>query len=152
MVEVPQHLKGRSFTRITDWSHDDLKVLLDLADELKTVQDRGEEHRLLPGRTIGLIFELASTRTRISFAVAAEHLGASAIAMQRQETHLERGEPLRDTAETLSRYLDAVVYRTRRQQDVDELAANARIPVVNALTEVTNPCQAIGDLMTIRER
>src|SRR6266540_1928412 len=152
MVEVSQHLKGRSFTRITDWSHDDLKGLLDLADELKALQRRGEEHSLLPGRTVGLFFELHSTRTRISFAVAAEQLGASAIPVQRDESHLRRGESIRDTAATLSRYLDCIVFRTLRQEDVEDLAANASIPVVNGLTEVTNPCQALADLMTIRER
>jgi ornithine carbamoyltransferase len=152
MVEVAQHLKGRSFTRINDWSHSDLKCLLELADELKALQARGEPHRLLPGRTIGLIFELASTRTRVSFAVAAEHLGASTVSMEREDTHLGHGEALRDTAETLSRYLDGLVYRTRRQEDVDNLASESSIPVINGLTETTNPCQALGDVMTIRER
>jgi ornithine carbamoyltransferase len=152
MVEVAQHLKGRSFTRINDWSHGDLKCLLDLADELKALQARGEQHRLLPGRTIGLIFELASTRTRVSFAVAAKHLGATTVSMEREDTHLGHGEALRDTAETLSRYLDGLVYRTRRQKDVDDLAAESSIPVINGLTETTNPCQALGDVMTIRER
>ena len=152
MVEVPQHLKGRSFTRVNDWSHDDLKVLLDLADELKAVQQRDEDHRLLSGRTIGLIFELPSTRTRISFDVAARQLGAAAIAIERAGTPLTREEPVPVTAATLSRYLDALVFRTRRQEDVDDLAAVASIPVVNGMTEVTSPCQALGDLMTIRER
>jgi ornithine carbamoyltransferase len=152
MVEVSQHLKGRSFTRINDWSHDELKYLLDVADELKALRAGGEPHRLLPGRTIGLIFELASTRARVSFAVAAEQLGASTISLEREDTRLGHVEALRDTAETLSRYLDALVYRTRRQEDIDHLAAEASIPVINGLTETTNPCQALGDVMTIRER
>lgn len=152
MVEVPPHLKGRSFTRINDWSHDDLRVLLDLADDLKDRLARREPHALLPGRTVGLLFELPSTRTRASFAVAAEHLGAGAIALDVDRTHLARGEPLAETAASLSRYLDALVFRTPHQEDVDELAATATIPVLNGMTATTNPCQTLGDLMTIRER
>jgi ornithine carbamoyltransferase len=152
MIEVPEHLKGRRFTRINDWSHDELRDLLDLADELKGLQARREPHRVLPGRTVGLLFELPSTRTRASFAVAAEHLGAGAIALDADRTHLSRGESLADTAASLSRYLDALVYRARRQEDLDELAAAATIPVLNGLTEKTNPCQTLADLMTIRER
>src|SRR5438093_7343996 len=152
MVEVPQHLKGRSFTRINDWSHDELRDLLDLADELKGLHARREPHASLPGRTVGLLFELPSTRTRASFAVAAAHLGGGAIALDVERTQLARGESLAETARSLSRYLDALVYRTRRQEDVDELAATATIPVLNGLTEKTNPCQTLADLMTIRER
>ena len=152
MDEVPQHLQGRSFTRINDWSHDELKALLDLADELKGVHARREPHALRPGRTVGLLFELPSTRTRASFAVAAEHLGAAAIHLEVEQTHLSRGESIAETAASLSRYLDAIVYRTPRQEDVDELAATATIPVLNGLTEKTNPCQTLADLMTIRER
>ena len=152
MIEVLQHLKGRSFTRINDWSHDELRDLLDLADELKGLHARREPHALLPGRTVGLLFELPSTRTRVSFAVAAEHLGAGAIALDVEHTQLARGESVAETAASLSRYLDALVYRTRRQEDLDELAATATIPVLNGLTEKTNPCQTLADLMTIRER
>jgi ornithine carbamoyltransferase len=152
MPEVPQHLKGRSFTRINDWSHDDLRVLLDLADELKRLQERNEPHRLLPGRSVGMLLELPSTRARVSFAVAAEQLGGTLVGLDADTTHLAHGESLAEIGASLSRYLDAIVYRARRQASVDELAAAATIPVINDLTETTSPCQALADLMTIRER
>ena len=152
MVEVPQHLKGRSFTRINDWSHGDLRGLLDLADELKALQAKREPHALLPGRSIGLVFELPSTRTRASFAAGAGQLGADAIELDPSRTHLARGESLADTALSLSRYLGALVCRVRRQDDVDELAATGALPILNGMTATTNPCQTLADLMTIRER
>ena len=152
MIEVPEHLKGRSFTRINDWSHDDLRVLLDLADSLKALHARREPHALFPGRTVGLLFELPSTRTRASFAAAAQQLGAGAVELDADRTHLARGESIADTAASLSRYLDAIVYRARRQEDLDAFAAAATVPVLNGLTEKTNPCQTLADLQTIRER
>jgi ornithine carbamoyltransferase len=152
MLEVPEHLKGRSLTRINDWTHDDLRLLLDVADALKERRAAGETDRRLAGRTIGLLFEGRSTRARVSFAVAAAELGAQAVTLEAEHTHLAHGESPRDTALVLSRYLSALVYRARRQADLDELAAAATIPVLNDESEISAPCQALADLMTIRER
>jgi ornithine carbamoyltransferase len=151
MLEVPDHLRGRNFTRVNDWSHDDLLTCLRLADELKACVRRREEHRLLPGRTLAMIFNRPSLRTRVSFEVAMSHLGGTAIDLRSDDILLGEREPLRDTALVLSRYADAIMIRTPSQADVDALAAEASVPVINALTDATHPCQALTDLMTIRE-
>jgi ornithine carbamoyltransferase len=151
MRQVSDALRGRSFTRVNDWSHDELLVCLDLADELKALQRRREEHRLLPGRSLAMIFNRPSLRTRVSFEVAMAHLGGTAIDLRREDILLGEREPLRDTALVLSRYVDAIMIRTPSQADVDELAAEASVPVINALTDTTHPCQALTDLMTMRE-
>ena len=152
MAELPQHLKGRDFTRIASWSSDDLKTVLDLADELKELQGRREEHKLLPGRSLGLIFQKPSTRTRVSFEVGIAQLGGIGLYLRADDLQLGRGETVKDTANVLSRYLDAIVIRTFEQADVEELAEHADIPVINGLTDIAHPCQAVADLMTIRER
>jgi ornithine carbamoyltransferase len=152
VVEVPQHLKGRHLTAVRDWSPAELLTLLDLADELKQLQRAGEEHRFLPGRSLGMIFQKPSTRTRVSFEVGIAQLGGAALYLRADDLHLGRGETLRDTATVLSRYLDALVIRTFAQADVEEVARHASIPVINGLTDVSHPCQAIADLLTIRER
>jgi ornithine carbamoyltransferase len=152
MIAVADRLKGRSFTRVADWSADDLRSVLDLADELKDLQRRREEHQLLPGRSLGMIFQKASTRTRVSFEVGMQQLGGFALYLAASDLQLGRGETLRDTATVLSRYLDALMIRTFAQEDVEELARHASIPVINGLTDSTHPCQALADVMTIRER
>lgn len=145
-------LKGRDFLRVNDWSADELAALLELADRLKAERTERVEHRLLPGRTLGMIFEKPSTRTRVSFAVGIAELGGLGLELGADELQLERGEPVRDTALVLSRYLDVLMVRTFRQEVVDELAAYADIPVINGLTDEFHPCQALADMMTIRER
>lgn len=145
-------LKGRDFLRVNDWSADELAVLLDLADRLKAERGERTQHHLLPGRTLGMIFEKPSTRTRVSFSVGIAELGGVGLRLGTSELQLERGEPVRDTALVLSRYLDALMVRTFRQEVVDELAAYADIPVINGLTDEFHPCQALADVMTIRER
>jgi len=152
MVDVPQHLKGRDFTRMATWTPEDIKTVLDLADELKELQQQGEEHRLLPGRTLGMIFQKPSTRTRVSFEVGISQLGGHALYLRADDLQLGRGETIRDTATVLSRYVDAIMIRTFSQDDVEDLAASASIPVINGLTDIAHPCQALADLMTIRER
>ena len=152
MVAVADGLKGRSFTRVADWSRDELLEVLDLADELKRLQHAREEHHLLPGRTLGMIFQKPSTRTRVSFEVGIYQLGGTALYLSAADLQLGRGETIRDTAVVLSRYLDAIMIRTFAQSDVEELAANASIPVLNGLTDSSHPCQALADVMTIRER
>jgi ornithine carbamoyltransferase len=152
MVATLEGLKGRDFTRVADWSGDDLMRVLDLADELKEQQKRREQHYLLPGRTLGMIFEKPSTRTRVSFEVGIAQLGGTGLYLSAGDLQLGRGETLRDTATVLSRYLDAIMIRTFAQEDVEELARNASIPVINGLTDSAHPCQALADVMTIRER
>jgi ornithine carbamoyltransferase len=152
MVAVADRLKGRSFTRVADWSREDLLEVLDLADELKRLQRAGEEHHLLPGRTLGMIFQKPSTRTRVSFEVGIYQLGGTGLYLSAGDLQLGRGETIKDTAVVLSRYLDAIMIRTFAQSDVEELAENATIPVINGLTDSSHPCQALADVMTIRER
>src|SRR3989440_4686857 len=152
MITVVDSLKGRSFTKVADWSGDDLLGVLGLADELKRLQQAREEHHLLPGRTLGMIFQKPSTRTRVSFEVGIYQLGGIALYLSAGDLQLGRGETIRDTAHVLSRYLDGIMIRTFAQSDVDELAEHASIPVINGLTDSAHPCQALADVMTIRER
>jgi ornithine carbamoyltransferase len=152
MIAVADRLKGRSFTRIADWSRDDLLEVLDLADELKRLQHAREEHHLLPGRTLGMIFQKPSTRTRVSFEVGMYQLGGMGLYLSAGDLQLGRGETIKDTAVVLSRYLDGIMIRTFAQSDVEELAEHASIPVINGLTDTAHPCQALADVMTIRER
>ena len=152
MVTASAELRGRDFTRVADWSASELERVLDLADELKEQQKRREPHHLLPGRTLGMIFQKPSTRTRVSFEVGIAQLGGSGLYLSAGDLQLGRGETLKDTAMVLSRYLDAIMIRTFAQADVEELARHASIPVINGLTDSSHPCQALADVLTIRER
>ena len=152
MAGVPQELKGRSFTRIAAWSSAELVTLLDLADELKAERARRRELRILPGRTIGLIFHKPSTRTRVAFEVGIAELGGMALFLPAAELQLARGESYRDTALVLSRFLSALMIRTFEQDEVEEFAEHASIPVINGLTDLAHPLQALADAMTLRER
>ncbi len=152
MAGVPQELKGRSFTRVAAWSRDELATLLDLADELKAERARRRELRILPGRTIGLIFHKPSTRTRVAFEVGIAELGGMALFLPAAELQLARGESYRDTALVLSRFLSALMIRTYEQDEVEEFAEYAAIPVINGLTDLAHPLQAVADAMTLRER
>jgi ornithine carbamoyltransferase len=153
MRELPQHLKGRDFVRIGGWTRDDLASIIDLADDLKRARRSREDEALLPGRALGLLFLKPSTRTRVSFSVGIAQLGGTAVPFSSSELHLGQGtETIRDTATVLSRYLDALVVRTFDQAEVEELARYADIPVINGLTNWSHPCQALADLMTMRER
>jgi ornithine carbamoyltransferase len=152
MVATLDGLKGRDFTRVADWTGEELERTLDLADELKEQQKRREQHHLLPGRTLGMIFQKPSTRTRVSFEVGIAQLGGTGLYLSAGDLQLGRGETLKDTATVLSRYLDAIMIRTFAQEDVEELARHALIPVINGLTDSAHPCQALADVMTIRER
>jgi len=149
---VPTSLKGRSFTRVGAWARDELVTLLDLADELKAERERRPELRVLPGRTIGLIFHKPSTRTRVAFEVGIAELGGMALFLPADELQLSRGESYRDTALVLSRLLSALMIRTFEQAEVDEFAEHASIPVINGLTDQAHPLQALADAMTLRER
>jgi ornithine carbamoyltransferase len=152
MAGVPVELKGRSLTRVASWSRDELATLLDLADELKAERARRPELRVLPGRTIGLIFHKPSTRTRVAFEVGIAELGGMALFLPAAELQLARGESFRDTALVLSRFLSALMIRTFEQEEIEEFAEHASIPVINGLTDETHPLQALADAMTLRER
>jgi ornithine carbamoyltransferase len=150
MLDVPETLKGRSFTRVAGFSTDELELVLDLAERLKTTPR--EQQYVLPGRSLGMIFQKPSTRTRVSFEVGIAQLGGYGLYLRADDLQLGRGETIRDTATVLSRYLDGIVIRTFAQSDVEELAEHADIPVINGLTDETHPCQALADMLTIRER
>jgi ornithine carbamoyltransferase len=149
---IPESLKGRSFTRVADWSRGELELALDLADELKVERARRKELRVLPGRTLALIFRKPSTRTRISSEVAIAELGGMALYVPAADLQLSRGESTRDTALVLSRFVSALLIRTFEQAEVDAFAEHASVPVVNGLTDEAHPLQALADAMTIRER
>ncbi|HEX2111632.1 MAG TPA: ornithine carbamoyltransferase [Gaiellaceae bacterium] len=149
---VSAHLKGRDFLRVNDWEPEDLVTVLDLADRLKARRRQRVDDRHLERRTLGMIFHKPSTRTRVSFEVGIAQLGGTGLYLSANDLQLGRGETIRDTAIVLSRYLDALMIRTFRQADVDELAEHAEIPVINGLTDDFHPCQALADVMTIRER
>jgi ornithine carbamoyltransferase len=151
VAAIADSLKGRSFTRVADWDGAELLEVLDLADDLKRRRQQGEDHLLLPGRTLGMIFQKPSTRTRVSFEVGMYQLGGLALHLSASDLQLGRGETIKDTAHVLARYLDAIMIRTFAQSDVEELAEHASIPVINGLTDSAHPCQALADVMTIRE-
>src|SRR5438105_10175260 len=152
MASVADRLKGRSFTKVADWSAEELTEVLDLADDLKRRRQARQEQHLLPGRTLGMIFQKPSTRTRVSFEVGIYQLGGLGLYLSAADLQLGRGETIKDTAHVLSRYLDAIMIRTYAQSDVEDLAEHASIPVINGLTDSAHPCQALADVMTIRER
>ena len=152
VLTVPKHLQGRDFTRVPAWSRKELETALDLADELKALRRERHEHRVLPGRSLGLIFQKPSLRTRASFETGIAQLGGFPVHLPGSEIGLGQRESLRDIGLVLSRYLDAIMIRTFDQADVEELARHADIPVINGLTDAEHPCQALADLMTVRER
>ncbi len=142
----------RHFLTGEELSPDELSGLLDRALELKGGRDSGEGRGSLAERTVALIFEKPSTRTRVSFEVGIAELGATPVVLRSDELQLGRGESIGDTARVLSRYLDAIVVRSGSHENVEELAAGADVPVVNGLTPLHHPCQALADLMTLEER
>jgi ornithine carbamoyltransferase len=146
-------LAGRDLLRSTDLAPAELSGLLELASDLKRAMREGRQQQLCPGRTLGMVFEKRSTRTRVSFEVGMAQLGGHALHLSgANELQIGRGESLRDTAMVLSRYLDALMVRTYAQADVDELARFASVPVINGLTDDEHPCQALADLQTLAER
>src|ERR671925_227725 len=149
-LELPESLKGRHFTRVADFSRDELELVLEVAAELKAGPRAQPD--LLPGRALGMIFQKPSTRTRVSFEVGMLQLGGHALYLRTDDLQLGRGETIKDTAVVLSRYVDAIMIRTFAQEDVEELAEHADVPVINGLTDAAHPCQALADVMTIRER
>ena len=148
----PIELAGRDLLQVDDLSTDELTAVLDLADQLKRQQTEGRPHRLLEGRTLAMIFQKASTRTRVSFEVGFTQLGGSAVHLSAAEMQLGRGETVEDTGKVLSRYVDAIMIRARSHADVEQLAHAATVPVINGLTDLHHPCQALADMQTLRER
>ena len=136
---------------IHDLSVDYFEEILALAAELKAMQKAGVEHHILEGKTLGMIFEKSSTRTRVSFETGMYQLGGQALFLSNRDLQLGRGEPIKDTARVLSRYLDGIMIRTYGHDRAQELAQWAEIPVINALTDLLHPCQVLTDMLTIRE-
>jgi ornithine carbamoyltransferase len=149
--ELAASLKGRDFLGIIDYTPEETHYLIDLAIELKKKKKAGEAHRLLEGKTLGMIFEKSSTRTRVSFEVGMYQLGGHALFLSKNDLQLGRGETIWDSAQTLSRYLDGIMIRTYAHRNVVDLARGATIPVINGLTDFSHPCQALCDYQTILE-
>ena len=146
------NLRGKHCLSLQDFTAAEIRAILELAVELKAKQKAGEPHRLLEGKTLGMIFQKPSTRTRVSFEVGMWQLGGHALFLSSQELQIGRGEPIKDTAAVLSRYLDGIMIRTFDHAEVEELAANSSVPVINGLTDLLHPCQVLADLLTIKEK
>lgn len=137
--------------KLLDMSKKEIIEVLDLADQLKYENKHKIQHKILEGKTLGMIFQKSSTRTRVSFEVGMYQLGGQALFLSANDLQIGRGEPIKDTARVLSRYLDGIMIRTFDQQDVEDLAKYGSIPIINGLTDFAHPCQVLADLMTIRE-
>lgn len=137
--------------KMLDLSKEEIIEILNLADQLKYENKNGIEHHLLKGKTLGMIFQKASTRTRVSFETGMYQLGGNPLFLSSNDLQIGRGEPVQDTARVLSRYIDGIMIRTFEQKEVEDLAKFGSIPVINGLTDFCHPCQVLADLMTIRE-
>ncbi|MBU6145563.1 MAG: ornithine carbamoyltransferase [Paenibacillaceae bacterium] len=145
------HFRGRHFLALADYTPPELVELITWAIELKQQRALGHTAQSLAGKTLAMIFEKSSTRTRVSFEVGMAQLGGRALFLSRDDIQIGRGETVADTARTLSRYVDGIMIRTFAQKTVVELARNASVPVINGLTDLSHPCQALADYMTIAE-
>ncbi len=141
----------KDLLKMADLSQAELFEILDLAAKLKYEKKNGIEHHILKGQSLGMIFQKSSTRTRVSFETGIYQLGGQALFLSPRDLQIGRGEPLKDTARVLSRYLDGIMIRTFAQQEVEDLAKYASIPIINGLTDYCHPCQVLADLLTIRE-
>ena len=137
--------------KLMDLTEKDIIDILNTADQLKYEKKNGITHHILKGKTLGMIFEKSSTRTRVSFEVGMYDLGGTALFLSARDLQIGRGEPVQDTARVLSRYLDGIMIRTFDQEEVESLAKYGTIPIINGLTDYCRPCQVLADLMTIRE-
>lgn len=137
--------------KMLDLSKDEIIDILNLADQLKYEVKNGIPHHILKGKTLGMIFQKSSTRTRVSFETGMYQLGGQALFLSNRDLQIGRGEPVQDTARVLSRYLDGIMIRTFEQKEVEDLAEYGSIPIINGLTDFCHPCQVLADLMTIRE-
>lgn len=150
-IQLKKEFKGRDFISIHDYTREEVAYIMEVALALKSMQKRGEPHPILAGKTLGMIFQKPSTRTRVSFEVGMYQLGGYALFLSPNDLQIGRGETIKDTALTLSRYLDGIMIRTFAHEEVLELAEHATIPVINGLTDLLHPCQVMGDMMTILE-
>ncbi|KJS84954.1 MAG: ornithine carbamoyltransferase [Peptococcaceae bacterium BICA1-8] len=146
-----QELKGRDFLSLKDFSKEEIKEMIDLAVELKGYHKQGVRKEILAGKTLAMIFQKSSTRTRVSFEAGMYQLGGLAHFLSTQDLQIGRGEPISDTARVLSRYVDGILIRTYDQQEVEDLAQYADVPVINGLTDLYHPTQALADMLTIYE-
>ncbi len=144
-------MSNKHLLTLCDWSAEEIQETLNLADQLKYEKKNGIPHPRLAGKTLGMIFQKSSTRTRVSFEVGMYQLGGQGLFLSSRDLQIGRGEPIQDTARVLSRYLDGIMIRTFAQQEVEDLAKYGSIPVINGLTDTWHPCQVLADLMTIRE-
>lgn len=151
LMTAHQSLRGRDLLDFSDYTSHELESLLELGLVLKEAQQSGFRHELLPGKTLALVFDKASTRTRVSFEVGMLQLGGHALFMPGQSTQIGRGEPVADTARVMSRYVDGIMIRTFSHDMVRELAQYATVPIVNGLTDDHHPCQVLADMMTVWE-
>ena len=138
--------------KLLDCTPEEIKSILDLADQLKYEKKHGIPHKHLEGKSIGLIFQKSSTRTRVSFETGIYQLGGQPLFLSSRDLQIGRGEPIQDTARVLSRYLNGIMIRTYEQKEVEDLAKYGSIPIINGLTDFCHPCQVLADLMTIREK
>ena len=142
----------KDLLKLLDLTREEITKILDVADQMKYNQKHGLPHDCLKGKTLAMIFEKNSTRTRVSFEVGTYQMGGHALFLSGKESQIGRGEPIADTARVLSRYCDGIMIRTYGQDEVEELAKYATIPVINGLTDFAHPCQVLADLMTVREK
>lgn len=138
--------------KLLDCTPEEISSILDLADQLKYERKHGIAHRHLEGKSVGLIFQKSSTRTRVSFETGIFQLGGQPLFLSSRDLQIGRGEPVQDTARVLSRYLNGIMIRTYEQKEVEDLARYGSIPIINGLTDFCHPCQVLADLMTIREK
>lgn len=150
-MEINDTLRGRSFISLHDFSAADIEYILKTGAYLKSLQKKGIPHAYLAGKTLGMIFQKSSTRTRVAFEVGMYQLGGHALFLSPRDIQLGRGETVKDTAQVLGRMVDGIMIRTFEHDEVIELAKWAGIPVINGLTDLLHPTQVIGDLMTIEE-
>ncbi|MBE3576504.1 MAG: ornithine carbamoyltransferase [Limnochordales bacterium] len=151
-TEIIRGLAGRDFLSLRDFTPGQIEALIDLALALKQARSRGEPHPILGGRSLAMIFRKPSTRTRVAFEVGMTELGGHALYLSANEIQLHRGESLPDTARVLSRMVHGIVIRTFRQEEVEEMARYASVPVINGLTDLFHPTQVLADLVTLREK
>ena len=150
-ADVLQQLKGRDMLTLLDYTSEEIECLLDYAVQLKGKLKAGEKVTILDGKTLGMIFEKSSTRTRISFEVGMTQLGGNGMYMNANDLQIGRGETVHDTGKVMSEFLDGIMIRANSHAMVEELAEHASIPVINGLTDVYHPCQAMADLLTLKE-
>jgi ornithine carbamoyltransferase len=150
--EMAAQLKGKDFLALADYTPEEIEYLIHYGIELKRKQKAREPHAVLAGKTLGMIFEKSSTRTRVSFEVGMYQLGGQALFLSKNDLQLGRGETVWDTAQTLSRYLDGIMIRTYEHRKVIDLARGATVPVINGLTDYAHPCQVMADYQTVLEK